>query len=368
VGNIKTKAAAILSSSVFFNKEKTLEKISDIAGEAASKGARLIVFPETFIPNFPWWIWMTTNNAKKLELFRRLYDQSIEIPGPEIEALEKIAAKLKAFLIVGVNERDKGTLYNSQIFIDDHGNFLGKRRKIMPTGQEKTVWGWGYGNDIRVFDTSIGRIGGLICYEHSMALARYALYSLGEEIHVAGWPGANFKSQPRDRSKVVDAAMRHTAFEGQVFVVFSSSCISKEEVDFYLQLDPSNKEVLSPGGGISGIVDPMGNYIAGPIENEEGIAIGEINSDVIYNAKYMVDTIGHYARNDIFTLLFNNHPNTACKILNDRNIRVKELDLLERWNRLRAVIAEHREGNLNQEILEFECHLRSFCCQEPWQR
>jgi len=138
-----------------------------------------------------------------------------------------------------------------------------------------------------------------------MPLARFALYALGEEIHIANWPGANFKSQPRDRSRIIDAAMRHTAFEGQVFAVFSSSCMSEEEVEFYLELDPANKGILSPGGGIAGIVDPLGNYVAGPIENEEGMAVGDIDLDLIRDAKHLVDTVGHYARSDVLKLLLN---------------------------------------------------------------
>ncbi len=302
----KFKAAAVLAAPVWMNKEATLEKIIHLAEEAATLGAKLVVFPETFIPHYPWWVWMGINNPKKLELFRYLFDNAVQIPGPDIEKLCQAAARLSIFMVVGVNERADGTLYNSQVFIDDKGNLLGKRRKLMPTGEEKTVWGWGYGNDLKVFDTKLGKIGGLICYEHSMPLARFALYAMGEEIHVANWPGANFKSQPRDRSRIIDAAMRHIAFEGQVFTVFSSSCMSQEEVDFYMELDPANKGILSTGGGIAGIVDPLGNYVAGPIENEEGIVVGEIDLDLIRDAKHLVDSVGHYARSDVLKLLINN--------------------------------------------------------------
>jgi nitrilase len=360
MGHKNFKAAAILASPVFLNKEKTIEKVMDLAGQATAQGAKLVVFPETFIPNYPWWVWMSINNPKRLELYRRLYENSIEVPGPEIDDLAQTAARLATYMVIGVNECEGGTLYNTQVFIDDHGHFLGKRRKLMPTGEEKTVWGWGYGNDLKVFDTKLGRIGGLICYEHSMALARFALYSMGEEIHIANWPGANFKSQPRDRSRIIDAAVRHTAFEGQVFVVFSSSCLSPEEVQFYIELDPLNKDILSAGGGISGIVDPLGNYVAGPIEHDEGIAIGEMNITLINDAKHMVDSVGHYARNDIFRLLINRDTQYPTGTKANSGFLPPRARLLDHWDKIRDSIGSLDEPALKNEATEFEIHLRDF--------
>jgi len=279
-----------------------MEKVLALTREAAEQGAQLVVFPETFVSHYPWWIWMAINNRQRLELFRLLYDNALEVPGPEITLLAKEAKRLGVTVTLGINERDGGTIYNSQLLIDHDGRLVGKRRKLMPTGEEKTVWGWGQGSDLAVYETDLGRIGALICYEHSMALSRFTLYALGEQIHVANWPGANFKSQPRDRSRVIDAAMRHTAFEGQVFVIFSSSCLTEENVAYYHELDPSTQNVLSAGGGIAGIVDPLGNYIAGPAEHNECILVGEIDLNLIINAKHMVDSVGHYHRPDIFSL------------------------------------------------------------------
>ncbi len=298
------KAATTIAAPVFLNKDETIEKIARMCEQAAGEGARLMVFPETFIPCYPWWIWMGINNVKKAELFSRLFKNSIEVPGKEITRLCAIAKKHQMFLVIGLNERGGGTLYNSQILIDPLGNLVGKRRKLMPTGEEKTLWGWGDGSDLKVYETRFGKIGALICYEHSMPLSRFVLYAQGEEIHVSCWPGANFKSQPRDRKKVIDAAMRHIAFEGQVFVLYSSSCLSQEELDLYLELDPNNKGILGPGGGIAGIVDPLGNYLAGPAEDQETIVYAEISHDTIIRAKHMVDTVGHYARLDVARVVF----------------------------------------------------------------
>lgn len=307
----KFKAAAILASSSLHGKDKTVEKIQTLIREAAKQGAQLVVFPETFVPYYPWWIWMALNNPQRLDLYRKLYDDSIEVPGPEIQRVADEAARLHIHVTLGINEREGGTIYNSQVLIDDKGRILGKRRKLMPTGEEKTVWGWGHGNDLVVYDTGLGKIGSLICYEHSMPLSRFTLYALGEQIHVANWPGANFKSQPRDRSRIIDAAMRHTAFEGQVFVVFSSSMLTADDVAYYHQLDPSTKDSLLPGGGIAGIVDPLGNYVAGPVEHDETVLVGEIDLDLITSAKHMVDAVGHYNRPDIFSLKVDRRPRPA---------------------------------------------------------
>ena len=142
-----------------------------------------------------------------------------------------------------------------------------------------------------------------------MALSRYALYAMGEQIHVANWPGANFRSQPRDRNRVIDAAARFVAFEGQVFVLNSSSCLSQEEVDFYMELDPNNKDILATGGGIAGIVAPNGEYLGDPITNEEGIVYAEIDMEQILDSKHMVDSVGHYARWDVARLQLNTAAN-----------------------------------------------------------
>ncbi|MCB2192327.1 MAG: carbon-nitrogen hydrolase family protein [Deltaproteobacteria bacterium] len=313
----KFKAAAVLASSSMDGKAETMNKVLELTRQAAEMGASLIVFPETFVPYYPWWIWMAVNNPQRLELYHELYENSIEVPGPEIHLLAEEAARLKVHVTLGLNEKDGGTIYNSQVLIDDQGRLIGKRRKLMPTGEERTVWGWGHGNDLAVYDTDLGKIGALICYEHSMALSRFALYSMGEQIHVANWPGANFKSQPRDRSRIIDAAMRHTAFEGQVFVVFSSSRLSEEDVAYYHELDPSTKDSLVPGGGIAGIVDPLGNYLAGPVEHEESVLVAEIDLDLIESAKHMVDSVGHYNRPDIFALRVDRRPRPAIITLED---------------------------------------------------
>lgn len=296
------KIATTIVAPVLFSREGTMEKVVSITKEAASNGASLIVFPETYIPGYPWWVWMAINNNKKLELFRKQYANSLEIKSSEMEYLRTTAKKNDIMIALGFVEKDCSTLYNSQVLINEEGEICIHRRKLMPTGEERTIWGMGDGTSLQVCDTSIGKIGMLICYEHSMPLSRYALYGMKEQIHIGMWPGANFRSQPRDRKKIIDVVMRCMTFEGQVYVAYSSSCVGQEELDFYLEIDPANQGILSPGGGISGIVDPIGNYVTGPIEDTEQIVYAEINLDNIVSVKHMIDCVGHYSRPDVFQL------------------------------------------------------------------
>ncbi len=302
--NIDTsyKIATTIVAPILFNKIGCIEKVVSMTNEAAKHGAKLIVFPETYIPGYPWWLWMGINSNKKLELFKKHFSNALEIESLEMDYIKQTAKKNGIIIALGFVERDSGTLYNSQVLLSEEGHILIHRRKLMPTGEERTIWGMGDATSLKVTETTVGKIGMLICYEHSMPLSRYSLYGLGEELHVAMWPGANFKTQPRDRKKIIDVAMKNMTFEGQVYVIFSSSCIGKEELAFYLELDPDNLGILDPGGGIAGVIDPIGNYIAGPIEDKEQIIYAEINLENLISAKHMIDSVGHYARSDIFLL------------------------------------------------------------------
>ena len=345
------KAAAVLAYPELFDGPKTIQKAADIAADAARQGASLVAFPETFIPQYPWWVWLSLGTPKRTEFYKLLFEHSVEVPGPGLDPILEIAAKLKVHIVTGVSERDGGTIYNSQVFIDDNGRLLGKRRKLMPTGQERTVWGRGYGDGLKVFNTGLGKLGGLICYEHTMPLARYALLAQGEQVHVSNWPGANFSHQPRDRSACIDASMRNMGFDGQVFVVFSSSTIGPEEVALYHEADPATKDVLKVGGGIAGIVNPYGAYIAGPIEHEEGFVIGEIDLNLISEAKMIIDTTGHYGRNDVFTLFVDNEPKPGfVSTLSN----AAKTGLIDDWSRLKDKLAAKLDGDMLERLKTFE--------------
>jgi aliphatic nitrilase len=261
---------------------------------------------------------MKIDNTKKAELFKKLYHNSVEVPSKTTEVICDAAKRNNIMVVVGVNELGGSTIYNAQLFVSPSGEIIGKHRKLMPTSAERTVWGWGDGSDLKVFDTELGRIGGLICWEHSMLLSKFALFAMGEQVHIACWPGiGGFRASPRDRNSIIDAAIRDITFEGQVFCINSCSCVSKEEVQFYIDLESSNRGVVESGGGLVGIVDPMGNYIAGPITNDERIVYAEIDLEKIILAKHMVDSVGHYSRSDVASLRLNLRENVPFSLVGE---------------------------------------------------
>lgn len=299
------KAAAVTTSSKLFDLSGTIDKCCDYIEEAADNGAKLVVFPETFIPTYPWWVWMSVSNSKRLDLYKQLFKSSIELDGHAFRRISNKAKESHIHVVVGINEIDRMTLYNTQVFINDHGEVIGRRRKLVPTGEERSVWGRGDSRDLLVYDTKLGKMSGLICYENTMALSRYALYDMGAQIHIASWPGDSFKGQPRDSVDVIDLTSKFIAFEGQMFVIASSSHMSEEELAFYKDLDPSQENELAVGGGLAGIISPFGNYVSPPVRDEEGIAYGDIDLEKILDSKHLVDSVGHYARGDVTRLLIN---------------------------------------------------------------
>ncbi len=287
--------AAAQIAPVFLDRDATLDKICHYAEEAASQGSKLVVFPETVLPGYPYWT-LTHDPLSHLGKFnRRLFEEAVEIPSPCTDKLCETAKKTGCYLVVGLNEREGGTLYNSQLFISDEGRILGCRRKLVPTSQERMVWGRGDGSDLPVYDTGIGVLGGLICYEHSNALFRYAVQAQGEQIHIASWPGG----MPFINN-IMDAAIRHYAFEAQCFVISVTSLLDDEILE---QLaDGSGTERLNKGGGYSLIANPRGKVLAGPELEREGLITAELDLDEIADAKMIVDSSGHYARPDVVRL------------------------------------------------------------------
>ncbi len=295
----KFKAAAVQAAPVFLNKEATIEKTCKLIQEAAGKGADLIAFPETFIPTYPYWPKEIRGRAPGYRAFVKLFKNSVEIPSPDTDILCEAARKASAYVVVGLNERDamyQGTLYNTCLFIDKSGKILGKHRKLVPTYGERCVWGMGDGSDLNVFDTDLGRLGSLICGEHFMTLSRFSLFAKGEQIHIAAWPGRE------SVISTIDTMCKSYALEGQTFVVVSSGFITPDMIpdDFELKADT---DWASRGG--SGIIDPRGIYLAGPLYDQEGIVYADIDMEKIIWAKAMVDVVGHYARFDVANINFN---------------------------------------------------------------
>jgi nitrilase len=301
------KVAAVQAGPIYLDLDQSLAKAIALIADAASLGAKLIVFPETWLPGYPAWLdccrdialW-DYEPAKKV--FARLMENSVVVPGPITETLGDVAREHALVLNIGVNERvvagpGRGTLYNTMLTFGADGVLLNHHRKIMPTHTERMIWGQGDGSSLRAVETGAGRIGGLICWEHWMPLARQALHQSGEDIHAAAWP------QVKEMNLI---ASRHYAFEGRCFVVACGATVKASELPSELQLIDSLKqqpESLVLNGG-SAIIAPDGSLIAGPVFNEEVILTADIDLSRIAEESLALDVTGHYSRPDIFELKF----------------------------------------------------------------
>ena len=290
------RAAAVQLTPVLFDRDGTTEKVIKAIEKCGQEGIRLAVFPETFIPNYPYFAWVQPP-AVIAELHGKLYEQAVDIPGPVTDAVCSAVKKSGTVVVLGVNERDGGSLYNTQIIFDSDGSLLGKRRKIMPTFHERMIWGWGDGSGLRVFETAVGRIGALICWEHFMPLARYALMAEREDIHCSNFPGSMAGDS---MSKQIDAAIRHHAMESGAFVINATGWLTDKQRS-EICTDESLIKYLT-GGMCTAIVAPYGLYLAGPLPEGEDMAVAEIDLSAVVRQKNVLDTVGHYSRPDILRL------------------------------------------------------------------
>lgn len=278
------------------SKKESVEKICQIVEEAGAKGARIVVFPETFIPAYPNWAIEAKPPVAWNMKWLNIAKESIEIPSPETDRLCKAARSTGSIICAGVNERDKnypGSIYNSLVFIDPDGRLIGKHRKLTPAYREKIFWTDGSPEDLRcVFTTPLGKIGGLICAEHLNPLLKSAMAMQGEEVHIACYPGWSLLAR-----HVMDTSIRQYAIECQCYVLASSQ---------YLQGRPdssSDYEANWEFYGGSGIVDPVGNYLAGPLYDKEEILYAEIDLAKILERKAWIDVTGKDARWDVIPFL-----------------------------------------------------------------
>jgi len=300
VQHVRVAAAQI--SPVLDDGNGTLEKVLETVGRAARDGARLIVFPETFVPYYPYFSFVQAPVSMGPE-HMRLYRNAPAVPGPQMDAVSACARQNDIVIVLGINERDHGSLYNAQLIFDADGTVVLKRRKITPTFHERMIWGQGDGSGLRAVDTAVGRVGALACWEHYNPLARYALMADHEEIHCSQFPGSLVGPVFAEQMEVT---LRHHALESGCFVVNATGWLTEEQIT-RISPDPSMQKALR-GGCFTAIISPEGKHVAAPLVEGEGLLMADLDMSLIIKRKRMMDSVGHYARHDLLRLNLDDRP------------------------------------------------------------
>jgi nitrilase len=305
------EVAVVQAAPVGFDLERSVQKIVDLTADAARQGAALVVFPEAFVSAYPrgmgFGVVVGSRKPEGRELFRRYYDSALSLHSPAFDRLSEAARQNRVHLVVGVLERDGGTLYCSVLFFGPTGVLLGKHRKLMPTAAERLIWGQGDGSTLPVIQTEIGRIGAVICWENYMPLLRHTMYAKGIELYCVPTVDSRETWLP---------SMRHIAIEGRVFVLSAAQFARRSDYPEYFNTefgeDPAT--VVSPGG--SCIIGPLGEVIVAPNFDGEVILRASLDLTAIDRARFDFDPVGHYARPDIFQLTVDETPNRTLRVIN----------------------------------------------------
>ncbi|WTW99731.1 carbon-nitrogen hydrolase family protein [Streptomycetaceae bacterium NBC_01309] len=313
-------AAAVQTSPVFLDPAATVDKAVSLIREAAGNGASLIVFPEAFVPGYPYWNW-TMNPVQGSPWFERLYRASVDIPGPHIDRLRAAAREAGAVVVIGVNERGAhsvGELYNTMVTIGADGELLGVHRKIVPTWAEKLTWTGGDGSSLKVHATPVGPLGVLACGENTNTLARFTLLAQGELVHVASYIALPVAPAEYDMAEAIAVRTAAHCFEGKVFSVVSCSTISDQIVEAIAGDDTEVREQLRrKHSALSGIFGPDGRPVTEPLVDDDGIVYAEIDLNRCIQPKQMHDILGHYNRFDIFSLHVDDRPRGPVTFASD---------------------------------------------------
>jgi aliphatic nitrilase len=290
------RAAAAQIAPDLTSREKTLARVLETIAEAAAKGAEIIVFPETFVPWYPYFSFVLPPVLSGREHLR-LYEEAVTVPSAATDAVAAAAREHGIVVALGINERDHGSLYNTQLLFDADGRLILKRRKITPTYHERMIWGQGDASGLTVVDSSIGRLGALACWEHYNPLARYALMAQHEEIHIAQFPGSMVGPIFAEQMEVT---IRHHALESGCFVVNATGWLTDEQI-VSITPDQTLQKALR-GGCMTAIISPEGRHLAPPLTEGEGILIADLDMSLIVKRKRMMDSVGHYARPELLHL------------------------------------------------------------------
>ena len=314
----RVRVAAVQPRGFPFDSARAVERVCAGVAEAAADGAELIVFPEAFVGGYPWGLAFGTAVGGRKPAGRRTFgryrDAAVSVPGPETKRIAEAARSAGAYVAVGVVERDAphapGTLFCTLLYFSPEGELAGLHRKLKPTAAERLIWGEGDGSTLPVIDAPFGKVGGLICWENYMPLARMAMYGKGVEIYLAPTADARGRWQ---------ATLRHIALEGRCFVVGCNQFVTKEHYPADLEILDETAEwpdPLCPGG--TAIYDPLGQPVAGPLLGEPGILYADLDMDEIARGKFDFDVIGHYARPDVFRLTVDEAPLSSLTVANSR--------------------------------------------------
>lgn len=304
------KAAAVQTSPVFLDVDKTIDKAISFISEAASNGAQLVAFPEVFVAGYPYWNWIMTP-VQGSSWYEKLYRNAVAANGPEIAKICKAAADFNCHIVIGINERGEsyGEIYNTNLIIDNKGSIVGKHRKLVPTWAEKLTWTSGDGSSLKVYKTEIGPIGTLACGENTNTLARFTLLSQGELIHIANYISLPVAPADYNMAEAIKIRAAAHSFEGKLFTVVSCSTISKEIIEAMKPDVPNAEELLTrKNSAFSGIIGPNGAVVGEPLIDDEGIVYADIDLSKCIQPKQMHDILGHYNRFDIFDLRVNIAP------------------------------------------------------------
>jgi len=311
------RVAAAQMSPILHSREGTTDKVCAAIGKAAGKGCGLVVFPETFVPYYPYFSFVLPPVSMGSE-HMKLYEQAVVVPGPVTQAVSAAAREHAIVVVLGVNERDHGSLYNTQLVFDSDGSLVLKRRKITPTYHERMIWGQGDGAGLKVVETAVGRVGALACWEHYNPLARYALMAQHEQIHVSQFPGSMVGPIFADQ---IEVTIRHHALESGCFVVNSTGWLTEEQIE-QIAPTPALQKALR-GGSCSAIISPEGVHLAPPLREDEGMVIADLDMALITKRKRMMDSVGHYARPELLSLHLNAAAATA--MVSDLPVTAAEL-------------------------------------------